>query len=162
MNLPTFSSLLKSSQFWKILSIVVGLGAVTSGAFAAYKHYTNLLEELTIKSQTLFVVQAETKLKDEKLKLLERDLIDSRRDRNAYIDLVSRLSVERERVTKTFIREQSGKKSMRELSLKRTRLVEKAINNGTQKTFRCIELITGKEEAPNEIDSLTNCLARIE
>lgn len=103
------------------------------------QHLRLNVSELTkenIQLQDVMKAQKETIVnlrKDiESVRLLEKTLQEEK----------DKIEVEKKKLNETLYREKNKKKSLEELALKKTSLIEKLVNNATEKTLKCFEVIS--------------------
>jgi hypothetical protein len=123
--------------------IIAGLFLVLCVSF--YLHYlksTLVIAELRNKNTELSRIVTEQSKTIADLRV-DYDLIIKGRDELAKE--VSESKKELDKLKKTLYRENSGKKSLEKLSIKKTKLIERKIYQGTESLFKCLERISQGE-----------------
>jgi len=127
----------------KVYLLILVLGFVGSAGYGAYYYYKDTQERIQVLTENGAKLKVAKKLQDqtintmiedrEKFAALTKDL-NARLDKaNSYRDvLINKLR----------------KHNLAALSLKKPKLVEKKINNGTKKLLRSLEIISGAAPAP--------------
>jgi septal ring factor EnvC (AmiA/AmiB activator) len=123
----------------KILLALGGLGLVS---LSFYIYYT--ITSAQIKSLERDKIELQKKVKDQELviSLLKEDyqkIIKINNDLSVQIDNNKK---ETDALRKQLHRENEKKKSLEELATKKTSLIEKIINKGTQNVLTCFEVIS--------------------
>ena len=127
----------------KIYLLILVLGFVGGAGYGAYYYYKDTQERIQVLTENGAKLKVAKKLQDqtinamiedrEKFAALTKDLNAKLDKANSYRDvLINKLR----------------KHNLAALSLKKPKLVEKKINNGTKKLLRSLEIISGAAPAP--------------
>lgn len=111
--------------------ILITAAVATVGYFII--GFFNLRAELSDTQHQLALSQA-------KALQLEKDIADS----NQIRDDLAKQKAELDKKTADLVNQlnRNGKKSISELAIKHSKLIEKAINNGTEKALKCLEIVS--------------------
>ena len=122
--------------------ILVGIGACAVIVLAFYVYHlraTNTINTLTTENQRLKDMFEQQRQAMEKMREDFGKIIVIRDQLSKEIQTAKQ---ETEELRDKLFRENKGKKSLEELATKKTKLVENAVNRGTEKVLRCFELIS--------------------
>ena len=122
----------------KIYFLIIVLGLVGGSVYGAYYYYKDSQERIQILTENTAKLETAKQMQDitintmiedrERFSLLTKDLQTKLNKANVYKDvLINKLR----------------KHNLAKLSLKKPRLVEKKINNGTKKLFLSLETLSG-------------------
>lgn len=131
--------LLKTLWNNKRIALIIGVIILILSFYSYYSYASNQISHYVLKTIEL------TKIIEEKDKLMialkeSYDKIVESKD--ALVKEISRTDKELTELKDKLFRENRNKKSLGELAAKKTSLVEKAINNATEKVFKCFEIIS--------------------
>lgn len=136
------ANVLRSKIFWAALAI--------TSIYAVYKYQDYRIESLLERNKKLEAKLEESKHVIEKARLAVismQELYESVLAKKSELDVLNNSLYEKNRkLEDTLNRERVGKRKLEELARKKSKLVEKAINNGTFQTMKCFELLTRGEE----------------
>lgn len=121
---------------------VIGLVSLAFFVLACFTYYiyaSSKIELLEKDNRTLQQVVEDQKRQIETIKKNYENLIKAKDQLQREIDDIRRQ--EQEEIDK-IQREERNKKSLEELALKKSKLVERAINRATQNVFQCFEIIS--------------------
>lgn len=116
---------------------------VVGSCFIYYMWSQNKIETLKIQVSQLEKIAEGQKKVIEKQKKDYDDIIASNRN---LVEKTEELKTSNRKLSDKLYRETEGKKSLEELALKKSKLIEKLINGGTKDVLRCFELISLGEE----------------
>jgi hypothetical protein len=122
----------------KIYFLIIVLGLVGGSVYGAYYYYKD--------SQARIQILTENSAKLETAKQMQDITINTMiEDRERFSALTKKLQIKLDRANsyKNVLISKLRKHNLAKLSLKKPRLVEKKINNGTKKLFRSLEAISG-------------------
>lgn len=135
--MPVVSSILSvisSKYFW--------IGSILLVCYLYYIATTSKIHNLEKKNEVLLEqtvgLQAQQKNLLENYKKIEVYNKDN-------IDLIKKLDIKTQKNKESLFRELKNKKSIEYLALRKTILVEKAVNDGTKKSLDCLEKVTAGE-----------------
>ena len=122
--------------------ILLAIGGLTLVSVSFYIYY--LISSAQIESLKRDNIDLQKKLKDKELiiSLMKQDyenIIKINSDLNAEIQ---KSKEENDDLKKKLFRENQNKKSLEELATKKTSLIEKIINKGTENVLTCFETIS--------------------
>jgi biopolymer transport protein ExbB/TolQ len=123
----------------RIVIGIVSLAFVLLSCFAYYKYTVVKIELLEQENARLVEEVEEQKRAIQTLKQNYENLVKTKDDLSREIEDIRR--AEQEEIDR-ISREQHNKKSLEELALKKSKLVENAVNRATQNVFRCFEIIS--------------------
>jgi Skp family chaperone for outer membrane proteins len=136
MNIMAFLSVLYTNR---LVIGIVSLAFVILSCFAYYKYTTVKIEMLEQENARLVEEVEAQKRVIQTLKQNYENLVKTKDDLSREIDDIRRK--EQEEIDK-ISREQNNKKSLEELALKKSKLVENAVNRATQNVLQCFEIIS--------------------
>jgi hypothetical protein len=122
----------------KIYFLIIVLGLVGGSVYGAYYYYKD--------SQARIQILTENSAKLETAKQMQDITINTMiQDHERFSALTKKLQIKLDRANsyKNVLISKLRKHNLAKLSLKKPRLVEKKINNGTKKLFRSLEAISG-------------------
>ena len=119
--------------------ILLAIGGLTLVSVSFYIYY--LISSAQIESLKRDNIDLQKKLKDKELiiSLMKQDYENINSDLNAEIQ---KSKEENDDLKKKLFRENQNKKSLEELATKKTSLIEKIINKGTENVLTCFETIS--------------------
>lgn len=133
--------LLTLKKIWDNRYVIgaLSLTALIVSFYIYYLHATHTIETLTRNN-----VELETALNEQKQITadLEKNYTKVLEARESLQKEIEKARVESDKLQETLTREARNKKSLEELARKKTSLIEKKINNATEKTLNCFEKIT--------------------
>lgn len=136
MDIVAFLSVLYKNR---VVIGIVSLAFVLLSCFAYYK-YTNIKIEMLEKDNSRLIQEIESQKKViETIKQNYENLVKAKDDLAREIDDIRR--AEQDEIDR-INREQRNKRSLEELAIKKSRLVENAVNRATQNIFHCFEIIS--------------------
>lgn len=136
MDIVAFLTVLYKNR---IVIGIVSLAFVLLSCFAYYKYTTVKIELLEKENARLIQEVEEQKRAIERIKQNYENLIKTKDDLAREIDDIRRK--EQEEIDRIH-REQQNKRSLEELAIKKSKLVENAVNRATQNVFQCFEIIS--------------------
>jgi hypothetical protein len=136
MDIMAFLTVLYKNR---IVIGIVSLAFVLLSCFAYYKYTVVKIELLEQENARLVEEVEEQKRAIQTLKQNYENLVKTKDDLSREIEDIRR--AEQEEIDR-IAREQHNKKSLEELALKKSKLVENAVNRATQNVFRCFEIIS--------------------
>lgn len=136
MDIMAFLTVLYKNR---IVIGIVSLAFVLLSCFAYYKYTVVKIELLEQENARLVEEVEEQKRAIQTLKQNYENLVKTKDDLSREIEDIRR--AEQEEIDR-ISREQHNKKSLEELALKKSKLVENAVNRATQNVFRCFEIIS--------------------
>lgn len=133
-----------ASLFSGILGNKYVLGALVvltllSGAYIYYLRTSAQIERLTNDNKQLELENESLKASKARLEADAKKIIKSNED---LAKEVSKTRKEADEIKETIYRENKKKKSLEELAIKKTSLIEKLVNKGTKEVFDCFELLS--------------------
>tara|TARA_R110000796_G_C14350791_1_gene411557 strand:+ start:116 stop:514 length:399 start_codon:yes stop_codon:yes gene_type:complete len=122
----------------KIYVLIIVLGLVGSSIYGAYYYYKDSQERIQILTENTAKLETAKQMQD----ITINTMIE---DRERFSALTKKLQIKLDRANsyKNVLISKLRKHNLAKLSLKKPRLVEKKINNGTKKLFRSLEAISG-------------------
>lgn len=118
---------------------LVSLAFFLLSCFAYYTYASSKIELLEKDNVRLQEIVEEQKRQIETIKKNYEELIKTKDDLSREIEDIKRK--EQEEIDK-IRREERDKKTLEELALKKSKLVENAVNRATQNVFECFEIIS--------------------
>lgn len=117
--------------------VLIGLFVVSSLLYVNHLRTSNAtLRNEKIKLEQTIVEQQEA------VAALKRDIKQIVESNNIVAEEKTKLENEKKALDETLYREKQKKKSLEELALKKTTLIEKLVNAATKKVFNCFEVIS--------------------
>lgn len=129
-------SFFSTNKYLIIIALV--LTTVTSG-YVYYLRTSAKIESLEHEKETLTLEN--TKL-HEVLALQEKSYKEIVASRDNLIKEINKVNNESKDLVETLNREKNKKKSLEELAIKKTSLIEKKVNAATQRVLECFETLT--------------------
>jgi adenine C2-methylase RlmN of 23S rRNA A2503 and tRNA A37 len=122
----------------KIYVLIIVLGLVGSSVYGAYYYYKDSQERIQILTENTAKLETAKQMQD----ITINTMIE---DRERFSDLTKKLQIKLDRANsyKNVLISKLRKHNLAKLSLKKPRLVEKKINNGTKKLFLSLETLSG-------------------
>jgi|TARA_R110002020_G_scaffold5781_3_gene23673 hypothetical protein len=127
----------------KIYLLIVVLGLVGGSVYGAYYYYKDSQERIRILTENTAKLETAKKLQDDTINAMIED-----RDKFEALNKELQTNLDKANVYKDVLINKLRKHNLAKLSLKKPRLVEKKINDGTKKLFRSFEKISGAVAPP--------------
>lgn len=143
----------------KIYVIMFSCFAVFAGI--AYWYYKDSQAALAVAAENQARLEQALRTEQNTIESLKRDILQlSNSIAKLNKDFASSRELVRELELKFSQDGQGNKRDFGELARKKPKLVEQAVNQGTQEVFRCLEILSGAniEESENEQEYI-NCLS---
>lgn len=125
---------------------VIKWGVIILTAFGVYFYISHLRAENNRLIQDNASLKNAVKMQEETIKGLQEDHTKIIKSKDQLNEKVVELQKEKVDLIDKLNRESKNKKSIEELARKKTKLVEKAVNNGTAKALECFELLSENKE----------------
>tara|TARA_R110000803_G_scaffold54497_2_gene111210 strand:- start:261 stop:659 length:399 start_codon:yes stop_codon:yes gene_type:complete len=122
----------------KIYLLIVVLGFVGGSAYGAYYYYKDSQQRIQILTENTAKLETAKKMQDDTINAMIED-----REKFAELNKELGLKLDAANVYKDVLIGKLRKHDLAKLSMKKPGLVEKKINNGTNKLFRSLETISG-------------------
>jgi predicted transcriptional regulator len=125
---------------------IVGSVVAVTLLGAAYMRYNHVVGQRDDLEKQLQIQTFTNEQQKETIKTLQencKEVLDSQKN---FTEEVTKLQEISKDLDKVLNREQEGKKSLGELAKKKKTLIEKKVNNATQKVFECFESISRNKE----------------
>jgi|TARA_R110002167_G_scaffold345702_1_gene556147 hypothetical protein len=122
----------------KIYLLIIVLGFVGGSAYGAYYYYKDSQRRIQILTENTAKLETAKKMQDITINTMIED-----REKFAELNKELGLKLNAANVYKDVLIGKLRKHDLAKLSLKKPGLVEKKINNGTNKLFRSLEAISG-------------------
>ena len=122
----------------KIYLLIIVLGFVGGSAYGAYYYYKDSQRRIQILTENTAKLETAKKLQDITINTMIED-----REKFAELNKELGLKLNAANAYKDVLIGKLRKHDLAKLSLKKPGLVEKKINNGTNKLFRSLEVISG-------------------
>jgi hypothetical protein len=87
-----------------------------------------------VEEQTLAIAQ------------IRRDIVATAKAKDDLVKTEKKIDSKKKKLQDTLFRENRKKKSLEEIAQKKTTLVQKLVNNATQKLFDCFEIVSNGGE----------------
>lgn len=122
--------------------VLLALGGLTLLSASFYVYY--LITSAQIKSLKQENIDLQKKVKDQELiiSLMKEDYTKIIKINSELSEKVESNKKEIDELRNKLFRENKNKKSLEELATKKTNLIEKIINKGTEKVLTCFEVIS--------------------
>ena len=127
----------------KIYLLIVVLGLVGGSVYGAYYYYKDSQERIRILTENTAKLETAKKLQDDTINAMIED-----REKFEELNKELQTNLDKANVYKDVLINKLRKHDLAKLSLKKPRLVEKKINDGTKKLFRSFEKISGAVALP--------------
>ncbi len=127
----------------KIYLLIVVLGLVGGSVYGAYYYYKDSQERIRVLTENTAKLETAKKLQDDTINAMIED-----REKFEALNKELQTSLDKANVYKDVLINKLRKHDLAKLSLKKPRLVEKKINDGTKKLFRSFEKISGAVAPP--------------
>ena len=135
----------------KIYLLIVGLGLVGGSVYGAYYYYKDSQERIRILTENTAKLETAKKLQDDTINAMIED-----REKFEALNKELQTNLDKANVYKDVLINKLRKHDLAKLSLKKPRLVEKKINDGTKKLFRSFEKISGAVAPPSAVPPSAN------
>mgnify|MGYP003142462941 CR=1 FL=1 len=122
----------------KIYVLVIVLGLVGGSVYGAYYYYKDSQERIRILTENTAKLETAKKLQDDTIDAMIED-----REKFEALNNELQTNLDKANTYKDVLINKLRKHNLAKLSLKKPRLVEKKINDGTKKLFRSLERISG-------------------
>ena len=122
----------------KIYLLVVVLGLVGGVCYGGYYYYKDTQERIQILTENTAKLETAKKIQDDTINIMIED-----REKFAELNKELQVRLDKANTYKDVLIGKLRKHNLATLSLKKPRLVEKKINNGTKKLLRSLEIISG-------------------
>ena len=122
----------------KIYLLIIVLGFVGGSAYGAYYYYKDSQRRIQILTENTAKLETAKQMQDETINIMIED-----REKFAELNKELGLKLNAANVYKDVLIGKLRKHDLAKLSLRKPGLVEKKINNGTNKLFRSLEAISG-------------------
>jgi len=122
----------------KIYLLVLVLGLVGGSVYGGYYYYKDTQERIRILTENTAKLETAKKLQDDTIDAMIED-----REKFEEPNLELQTNLDKANVYKDVLINKLRKHNLAKLSMKKPRLVEKKINDGTRKLFRSLEAISG-------------------
>jgi hypothetical protein len=122
----------------KIYLLVIVLGLVGGSVYGGYYYYKDSQERIRILTENTAKLETAKKLQDDTIDAMIED-----REKFEELNLELQTNLDKANVYKDVLINKLRKHNLAKLSMKKPRLVEKKINDGTRKLFRSLEAISG-------------------
>ena len=122
----------------KIYILIIVLGFVGGSAYGAYYYYKDSQRRIQILTENTAKLETAKQMQDETINIMIED-----REKFAELNKELGLKLNAANVYKDVLIGKLRKHDLAKLSLRKPGLVEKKINNGTNKLFRSLETISG-------------------
>jgi hypothetical protein len=122
----------------KIYILIIVLGFVGGSAYGAYYYYKDSQRRIQILTENTAKLETAKQMQDETINIMIED-----REKFAELNKELGLKLNAANVYKDVLIGKLRKHDLAKLSLRKPGLVEKKINNGTNKLFRSLEAISG-------------------
>ena len=130
----------------KIYLLIVVLGLVGGSVYGAYYYYKDSQERIRILTENTAKLETAKKLQDDTINAMIED-----REKFEALNKELQTNLDKANVYKDVLINKLRKHDLAKLSLKKPRLVEKKINDGTKKLFRSFEKISGAVAPPSAV-----------
>ena len=127
----------------KIYLLIVVLGLVGGSVYGAYYYYKDSQEQIRNLTENTAKLETAKKLQDDTINAMIED-----REKFEALNKELQTNLDKANVYKDVLINKLRKHDLAKLSLKKPRLVEKKINDGTKKLFRSFEKISGAVAPP--------------
>jgi predicted transcriptional regulator len=124
-----------------VIGTVLAL-TVFGGAYLRYSYVVSERDDLEKQLQIQEFTNEQQKITIQTLQENYKKVLDSQKN---FTEEVAKLQEVSKDLDKVLNREQQGKKTLGELAKKKKSLIEKKVNNATQKVFDCFESISRNE-----------------
>jgi uncharacterized protein YPO0396 len=122
----------------KIYLLVLVLGLVGGSGYGAYYYYKDSQERIRILTENTAKLETAKKLQDDTIDAMIED-----REKFEALNNELQTNLDKANVYKDVLINKLRKHNLAKLSMKKPRLVEKKINDGTRKLFRSLEALSG-------------------
>jgi Na+-transporting NADH:ubiquinone oxidoreductase subunit NqrC len=122
----------------KIYLLVIVLGLVGGSVYGGYYYYKDTQERIRILTENTAKLETAKQLQDDTINAMIED-----REKFTELNKELQTNLDRANVYRDVLIGKLRKHNLAKLSLRKPRLVEKKINNGTKKLFRSLEKISG-------------------
>ena len=122
----------------KIYLLVLVLGLVGGSVYGGYYYYKDSQERIRILTENTAKLETAKKLQDDTIDAMIED-----REKFEELNLELQTNLDKANVYKDVLINKLRKHNLAKLSMKKPRLVEKKINDGTRKLFRSLEALSG-------------------
>ena len=122
----------------KIYLLVIVLGLVGGSGYGAYYYYQDSQERIRILTENTAKLETAKQIQDDTIDAMIED-----REKFEELNLELQTNLDKANVYKDVLINKLRKHNLAKLSMKKPRLVEKKINDGTRKLFRSLEAISG-------------------
>jgi hypothetical protein len=122
----------------KIYLLVIVLGLVGGSGYGAYYYYKDSQERIRILTENTAKLETAKQIQDDTIDAMIED-----REKFEELNLELQTNLDKANVYKDVLINKLRKHNLARLSMKKPRLVEKKINDGTRKLFRSLEALSG-------------------
>ena len=122
----------------KIYLLILVLSLVGGSVYGGYYYYKDSQERIRILTENTAKLETAKKLQDDTIDAMIED-----REKFEALNNELQTNLDKANVYKDVLINKLRKHNLAKLSLKKPRLVEKKINDGTRKLFRSLEAISG-------------------
>ena len=122
----------------KIYLLVIVLGLVGGSVYGGYYYYKDSQERIRILTENTAKLETAKKIQDDTIDAMIED-----REKFEELNLELQTNLDKANVYKDVLINKLRKHNLAKLSMKKPRLVEKKINDGTRKLFRSLEALSG-------------------
>jgi hypothetical protein len=122
----------------KIYLLILVLGFVGGSVYGGYYYYKDSQERIRILTENTAKLETANKLQGDAIDAMIED-----REKFEELNLELQTNLDKANVYKDVLINKLRKHNLARLSLKKPRLVERKINDGTRKLFRSLEKISG-------------------
>lgn len=141
------------ANIFSILKYIFGIVTIASAAFYYYK----MEKEVAVLRQNSATYEVAIRNQFDTIQKQERQILEIKKYYKEVASLQTELTVDINNLKDKFNRTSSGKeRDLGKLALEKPGLVEKAINNGTEKVFDCFSKAIKGEEDENCSDSASS------
>ena len=127
----------------KIYLLILVLGFVGGSGYGAYYYYQDSQKRIRILTENAAKLETAKQIQDDTINAMIED-----REKFEALNKELQTNLDKANVYKDVLINKLRKHNLAKLSLKKPRLVEKKINDGTKKLFRSLEKISGAVAAP--------------
>jgi predicted nuclease with TOPRIM domain len=125
-----------------ITPTVIKWGVIISAVLGVYFYIGHLQSSNEILRQNNAKLEASNQAQQETIKKIQEDHAAIIKAKDTLAEKLDELKKERTELVDQLDRESKKKKSIEELARKKSKLVEKAINNGTAEALKCFETLS--------------------
>ncbi len=122
----------------KIYLLVIVLGLVGGSVYGGYYYYKDSQERIRILTENTAKLETAKQIQDDTIDAMIED-----REKFEALNNELQTNLDKANVYKDVLINKLRKHNLAKLSMKKPRLVEKKINDGTRKLFRSLEALSG-------------------